>query len=174
VSSSIAIDDAVRPDGFGQHAGEEPGAAVQVQRHVAWLRLQRSQDGLGERAGRARVHLPERPGAHPPGPSRGLLLKESAAAHRREPAVAAGCEHRVRREIRPGFRTDMTARDDQRSLARAGGNCHFHFIGAMPALAGHAGITDQVMRDRAVADLDDLMGPVPAQPGDTIAGVRRT
>src|ERR1700691_6443520 len=39
----------------------------------------------------------------------------------------------------------------------------------MPALAGHTRITDQVMRDRAVANLDDLMGAVPAQPRDAIA-----
>src|ERR1022692_564044 len=63
----------------------------------------------------------------------------------------------------------MTTRDNQRAPARAGCDCYFHRVGTMPALAGDARVTDQAVRDRAVADLDDLMGPVPAQPGDAIA-----
>ena len=43
-----------RPDRRGQRSGEQPGPAVQVERHVTRPRLEPGQDSVGQHVGRGR------------------------------------------------------------------------------------------------------------------------
>ena len=98
------------------------------------------------------MHLPESGCRHPPVASRRALGEEPRRAGVRPGGWAAGHQHRA--------------------LGRLRSDRHLHPPRAWPALAGHAGLRDQGMRDQAVADPHDLMRSVPVQPGPAVLADR--
>src|SRR5712691_2430148 len=64
------------PDGVGQHAGEQPCPAEQVERRLARLRREPAEHGRRQRVGCGRMHLPEPGRRHPPVPPGGVLDQE--------------------------------------------------------------------------------------------------
>jgi hypothetical protein len=73
------------PHHWRDHPREQPRTAVQIHRAVARLGRQDFQHGPRQHIRRARVHLPERPYAHPPVPPSRPLAHIRTSAHRRQP-----------------------------------------------------------------------------------------
>ena len=141
-----------RPDRLGERAGEQPDPGVEVDGPLPRLRLQAAEHGVGQRVGRAGVHLPEAGAGDLPVAAGGTLVEHGAAVG--EDPVVGGADQP---ELLAG------AGDDRLDAHRPGR------VRRTRGRVGARGDHGQVgVADPAAVDGDDVVGAVLAQPDGAV------
>jgi len=154
------------PDGLGKQAGEQPGAAVEIQRRLAGFRFECGQHRIGQHIRGARMHLPEPAEADAPVPAGRALGQVAAAENRGACTVATGDLDGVGGHLGQvtGPQPVLTG-NKHAKLPRLWRDADLDRGGGGPEFPGNVRCVDQRMCDEAPVNLDHLAGPVPAQAG---------